>query len=141
MIYFKIAKSVLALSSDGLGDLLAGAHICRTVAQKLPYEKASLEEVYIETANYLENRAIELMNVCHQKNYNLTEQLLLRRLPHWGNQNCIGNGHKVLNHLLNFQSKTVKRFGYSISIKAVCGSSNCSKITESHLAVFKSFRK
>ena len=82
---------MLALSSDGLGDLLAGAHICRTVAQKLPYEKASLEEVYIETANYLENRAIELMNVCHQKNYNLTEQLLLRRLPHWGNQNCIGN--------------------------------------------------
>ena len=81
---------MLALSSDGLGDLLAGAHICRTVAQKLPYEKASLEEVYIETANYLENRAIELMNVCHQKNYNLTEQLLLRRLPHWGNQNCIG---------------------------------------------------
>ena len=85
----QIAKSVLALSSDVLGDFLAGAHICRTIAQRLPYEKVSLENLYIDTANYLEHEAIRLMNTCHRKNYNLTEQLLLRRLPHWGNQNCI----------------------------------------------------
>ena len=40
-------------------------------------------------AKEFETAAIDLLNICFTKNANLTEQLLIRQLPHWGKNSCI----------------------------------------------------
>ena len=87
----EIAKKVLNCygSNDIMGDYLLGAMLCRAIGQKLPYEYMSLTNTYINVANEMESNAIELLNTCFIKNSSLTEQLLIRQLPHWGRHSCI----------------------------------------------------
>ena len=40
-------------------------------------------------AKFFESEAIAILDISFHKNWTLTEQLLLRQLPHWGNNNCI----------------------------------------------------
>ena len=43
----------------------------------------------IGKAKFFESEAIAILDISFHKNWTLTEQLLLRQLPHWGNNNCI----------------------------------------------------
>ena len=38
---------------------------------------------------FFESEAIAILDISFHKNWTLAEQLLLRQLPHWGNNNCI----------------------------------------------------
>ena len=84
-----IVDPVYKLGNDILGDYLVGVIICRNIEKTLPYEFMSLTEIYTKTADHFENCAIELLTSRFHQNPRLTEQLLTRQLPHWGNQSCI----------------------------------------------------
>ena len=66
-----------------------GCLLCRGIKKTLPYEHISLSEKYENLINEFEHEAIEVLAVCAEKNRKLSEDLLIRELPHWGKLTCL----------------------------------------------------
>ena len=112
-----INKKITPLS-DVLGDYLVGSLVCRGIKANLPYEYITLTEKYNDHADEFERRAIQVLKKCSEKNLSLTNDLIIRELPHWGKHSCIelailGNSRKFV------ESPTVQLFMKSLWLGTV----------------------